>query len=172
MTADLLNRDVKPWYRQAWPWFLISFPATAVIAGLITLWIAIVTDEGQVISDYYKEGRAVHESVERLEKAKALGLSANVHLQVDRLSVHLASDHGAALPSVLVVTVVRPAQGDQDQVLRLSGYNGRYEGALAELGLGHWRVYLEDESRTWRMNGAAHLPDQAQFRILPSQQGR
>lgn len=167
MSTHLLSRDITPWYRQGWPWFLISLPATAVIAGAITLWIAITTDEGQVISDYYKHGRAIHESVERLEKAHELGLSAEVHLQADRLSIQLASAHEQPLPEVLLVTVARPAQGDQDQVLRLSGYNGLYQGALAELGLGHWRIYIEDENRAWRLNGTTYIPDGAHFRILP-----
>ena len=31
----------KPWYREFWPWFLMSLPATAVIAGVATVVIAI-----------------------------------------------------------------------------------------------------------------------------------
>ena len=30
-----------PWYRQFWPWFVIALPASAVIAGLTTVWIAV-----------------------------------------------------------------------------------------------------------------------------------
>ena len=26
----------KPWYREPWPWFLMSLPAVAVIAGITT----------------------------------------------------------------------------------------------------------------------------------------
>ncbi len=33
--------DSKPWYKQFWPWFVISLPATAVVAGLITVVIAV-----------------------------------------------------------------------------------------------------------------------------------
>ena len=35
-----MTAPVTPWYRQAWPWFLISLPATAVIAGSFTFYLA------------------------------------------------------------------------------------------------------------------------------------
>lgn len=167
MSAQLLNRDQTPWYRQGWPWFLMALPATAVVAGLITLWIAISTDEGQVIADYYKQGRAVHESLERVEHAAALGLKADVRLTADRVRIALDASDRHVLPRTLLVTIARPADGTHDQILRLSGDEGLYEGAVAELGLGHWRIYLEDESRSWRLNGATYLPNQSEFRILP-----
>ena len=36
-----MTAPVTPWYRQAWPWFLISLPATAVIAGSFTFYLAV-----------------------------------------------------------------------------------------------------------------------------------
>ena len=32
--------DILPWYRQFWPWFLILLPASVVVAGFVTLYIA------------------------------------------------------------------------------------------------------------------------------------
>jgi hypothetical protein len=31
----------KPWYKQMWPWFLISGPAIAAIGCVITIYLAI-----------------------------------------------------------------------------------------------------------------------------------
>ena len=31
----------RPWYREPWPWVLIALPLSAVIASLVTLWIAL-----------------------------------------------------------------------------------------------------------------------------------
>jgi len=39
------DRDTVPWYRQFWPWFLIAVPAAAVIAGIITIILAVRTAE-------------------------------------------------------------------------------------------------------------------------------
>lgn len=44
------GQDV-PWYRQFWPWFIIALPASAVVAGFITLWLAITNPDGLVVSD-------------------------------------------------------------------------------------------------------------------------
>lgn len=30
----------KPWYKHPWVWFMLSLPASAVIAGLYTVYIA------------------------------------------------------------------------------------------------------------------------------------
>ncbi|MCW8926282.1 MAG: FixH family protein [Xanthomonadales bacterium] len=43
--------DNRPWYRQFWPWFIIALPASAVVAGLLTLWIAMSNPDYLVIDD-------------------------------------------------------------------------------------------------------------------------
>jgi len=40
-----------PWYKQFWPWFIISLPASAVIASFTTLWIAISNPDSMVVTD-------------------------------------------------------------------------------------------------------------------------
>lgn len=46
------RRDDKPWYKQFWPWFIISLPAISVIASLTTLWIAISHPDSTVPNDH------------------------------------------------------------------------------------------------------------------------
>ena len=43
------REDTKPWYRQFWPWFIIALPASAVVAGLTTVWIAMQTTDSLVV---------------------------------------------------------------------------------------------------------------------------
>lgn len=31
----------KPWWKQLWPWLLISGPAVAMIGCVITIWLAV-----------------------------------------------------------------------------------------------------------------------------------
>ena len=40
-----------PWYRQFWPWFIIALPAAAVIAGFVTLWLAISRPDYLVVDE-------------------------------------------------------------------------------------------------------------------------
>ena len=50
-TSPSSSAQDKPWYRQFWPWFIIALPASAVVAGLLTLWIAISNPDYLVIDD-------------------------------------------------------------------------------------------------------------------------
>jgi hypothetical protein len=31
----------KPWWKQLWPWLLISGPAVAMVGCIITIWLAV-----------------------------------------------------------------------------------------------------------------------------------
>jgi len=35
------EQTTKPWFRQLWPWLLISGPATAMIGCIITIYLAV-----------------------------------------------------------------------------------------------------------------------------------
>ena len=35
------QQNSKPWWKQLWPWLLISGPAVAMIGCIITIWLAI-----------------------------------------------------------------------------------------------------------------------------------
>ena len=68
--ADAANADVeKPWYRQFWPWFLIALPAISVVAGLSTLTIAVLNQDSLVRDDWYKDGKAINQSLARDDAA-------------------------------------------------------------------------------------------------------
>ena len=70
--------ETKPWYRQRWPWFLIALPATAVVGSIVTAVLAVRTFDGTVSADYYKQGLAINEEVERAQLARVLGLEARI----------------------------------------------------------------------------------------------
>jgi hypothetical protein len=52
--------DTKPWHRQPWVWLLIALPMSAVIGGMVTLYIAVTTSDGLVVDDYYRRGKAIN----------------------------------------------------------------------------------------------------------------
>ncbi len=168
MSTTLTDRKDARWYRQGWPWFLIALPAIAVIAGIATLVIAIRSWDGLVVDDYYKEGNAIVQTIERTTHARELGLSALVQVRSERLRVQLTARDRADLPSGLIVTISHPTRTGLDQVLTLSGKDGVYEGDMKTLAAGRWLFQLEDESRVWRMNGAAYLPTETEIRMDPS----
>ena len=168
MSVLTTEEKIKPWYKQGWPWFLIAFPATAVIAGSITMVIAVRTWDGLVVDDYYKEGKAIVQTIGRTELAKELGLKANVNVRSDSLRIEIAASDIDSVPGAIHLTIAHPTQGGFDQVLTLNGQGGVFEGAIAPLSTGRWLFQIENESRSWRMNGAAYLPTETEIRIDPS----
>jgi hypothetical protein len=45
MSSSLQAAAAPPWYRQRWPWLLISGPAVAVIGCAVTIWLAYQTPD-------------------------------------------------------------------------------------------------------------------------------
>lgn len=148
----------KPWYREPWPWFLISLPATAVIAGLITVWIAVTSADGLVVGDYYKAGLAINQTLARDEAARALALTATLRLESDALALTLAG-RLQTYPDQLSLTLAHPTRQGMDQTLMLShAGGGRYRTSLPAMPAGKWHAQLADTASTWRLSGVLHTP--------------
>jgi uncharacterized protein len=164
----ILGKKPPPWYRQAWPWFLIAFPAIAVIAGAVTLWLAVSTSDGLVVDDYYKQGLAVQQTMARSQRAAELGLRAHMRLRAEGFEMQLTGRPGEAIPERVRITFAHPTRVGLDQTMVLEGTQGRFSGAYQELLSGRWDIQIEDESHTWRLNGAANLPAETDIQIVPT----
>ena len=161
------NEDGTPWYRQPWPWIIMSLPATSVVLGMTLLYFAITSADGLVVDDYYRQGRAIDQTMARSMLAGDLGLYADLTLRTDRVSVNLAANDSADLPEALIFTIIHPTRAGMDQSVRLMGNAGVYSGAIDPINIGRWRIQIEDESRSWRLNGAVNLPVETEKRIIP-----
>jgi hypothetical protein len=139
---------LRPWYREPWPWLLMSGPAAVILAGAITTWIAFRTADGLVADDYYKQGLAINKVLKREDAARQLGISAQIALATGRLEVRMQG----ARPEVLFATLTHATRGGHDLRLRLvRSESGRYEAPLPPLAAGRWRVSLEDAASSWRI---------------------
>ena len=164
-----ISSVVKVWYREPWPWILMSGPAIVVVASLFTAWIAYKTSDGLVTEDYYRKGLSAHQTIESSEKAVSLGLRAGVRVESGIMSVRLwANDKGFQSPTVLKLTVSHPTRAGLDQVSMLirnqtnetsaHPQGETYTTAVRLPTSGHWLVLLEDEQKSWRLMGNVILP--------------
>lgn len=166
MSATEAKRSPTPWYKERWTWLLMLMPATAIVAGSITLWLAIKSFDGLVTDDYYKQGLAINQTLARATAAQDLGLVARVRFSAESLSVALSAKPGVDLPGRLNATLAHPTRGGLDQQLVLERKDGVYSAAIpVALNSAHWKVLLEDESRSWRLSGTAFLPTETEIRI-------
>ncbi|MCM5570858.1 FixH family protein [Burkholderiaceae bacterium FT117] len=149
-----------PWYRQRWPWLLMIMPATAIVGGIFTWWLAANANNSMVVDDYYKEGRAINQQLARDDRAAQLGLAATLAAGSpgDRsgaggIAVDLRGRlDAAALPDSLTLRLVHATESSLDAQLTLRhAGGGRYLGAGVLPGSGHWIVHLEDPQRSWRL---------------------
>ena len=137
-----------PWYRQLWPWLLISGPAAVLVAGAVTTWIAFASADGLVAEDYYRQGMAVNQILAREQRAAQLGLSVDLELTPGKIVARL---RGAA-PEALLVHLAHATRAGHDQRLRLApSQPGVYEAELPELPAGHWHIVVEDPRASWRI---------------------
>ncbi|MBW7900521.1 MAG: FixH family protein [Rhodocyclaceae bacterium] len=154
---NMPNTSSKPWYREPWPWFLMAGPAIVVVAGFVTAWLAVRSNDGLVEDDYYKQGLAVSQRLARDQEAAHLGLSAELVAGGNGLDLRLflSGNADAALPEVLQLRIVHPTRAGADQTVALTkDAAGFYVGRLtAPLQGGRWHVMLEDEGHGWRIAG-------------------
>ena len=149
----MTSATANPWYREPWPWLLMAGPATVLVAGAITIWIAFSTSDGLVAQDYYKQGMAVNKVLAKEQNAARLGLGAAVELAADRhrIAVNLVG----AEPGQISMRFAHATRSGHDLALRLARVGpGRYEAAIpADLPPGRWNVSIEVPGGDWRIAG-------------------
>ncbi len=158
-------KQKRPWYRERLVWMLIALPASAVLGGIVTIVLATRTSDGLVADDYYKQGIAINKTIARDDRARDLGLDALLRLSEGTIRLSLQSKRGAELPARLLLTFVHPTRAGEDRSIVLERNGDEFYGQLGRISAGHWQVRIEDEARSWRMNGTAYFPTETAIRI-------
>jgi uncharacterized protein len=159
-----------PWYRQRWPWLLIVPPLAAVIGCAITITLAIVSNDGVVAADYYRQGLAINERLARNERALTLGVQAQLQARGvqagDGVLVQLQSAQPLPPEASLTVLLVHPGRSGADRRAVLArravsddGRSAEFVGQWGEAapvgGEVPWRLVLD--AREWRIDADASL---------------
>ena len=156
------------WYREPWPWILMAGPAAVVVAGLVTLYLALTHPDALVVDNYYKEGLGINRVLERDDAARRAGYRARVLIGEDgtRVRIHLSA--ASALPERLRLRMFHPTQASLDREAVLAAtQSGWYEGDIAAAAAPRWRVELEDAERGWRLTGEWRPSDGGAFALEP-----
>jgi len=131
-------------------------PATVVVAGVYTVWLAVMSNDGLVADDYYKQGLAINQTLGRDRAAAELGFKARLLFSPGRDRVRVMMADG---PEQITLTLSHPTRAGMDVKAVLGNTApGLYEAALQPPVAGRWRVVLEDAGRTWRLVGDWPVP--------------
>lgn len=155
-----MTTEVRPWYRETWPWLIMSGPAVVVVAGIYTAMLAVRSDDGLVADDYYKEGLAINKAIQRDAVAAARKIKADASFgPAGDITLRLTGAIGD-VKGDLNLRVLHPTRSGLDLQVRLKQVEvGRWEGNLKELPRGEWLLQLQSPDSTWRIAGVWQSPN-------------
>lgn len=142
-----------PWYRQFWPWFLLALPLAVVIAGFITLYIAMRHADSPVRDDYVKEGLILRRTDGQDQAAARLGLGARLSMGAGGQVALTLTGALADAPSVLELQLIHALDSANDFTVALKRNGAGYAGVLPRSLAGHWTIELHAPAAPWRLRG-------------------
>jgi uncharacterized protein len=156
-----LAENNKPWYSYPLVWMMISIPFSAVIMGVIMIWLAVDTDDGLVADDYYKQGMEINRVISRDKKAAELGISALVDFDNSSKIVRVQFIKGQldTFPASLELKLQHATRANSDiSVLLSHGIDDQYIGHLKQaLTEGIWYFVIADKD--WKLNARSHVTE-------------
>ncbi len=156
MSTAMSHKSI--WWKEPMVWLIISLPLAAVIGGFLTLWIAASDPDSLVAEDYYKQGMAIHQVLEKDARAVALRLVADIESSNGELKVRLQGRLDR-YPDRLTLAMVHPSRADEDRTVALmASMSGEYRGELPSMTPGQRHLILQPLEADWRLAGRAFLP--------------
>lgn len=154
------------WYRMPLVWMLILIPTSAVVMGIVMIWLAISNDDGLVVDDYYKKGKTINKVLKRDIAAANYGLEAGIQFDYEQhqINMRLISGPDFDLPDEVIVHFFNATRTGLDKtgVFIHSGGN-LYTAGLPELNQGRW--YIQVEANDWRLLDSLSVPGSSKIYI-------
>jgi len=164
-----MNENQPPWYKQLWPWLLISLPASAVFGGIATFILAVNSPNALVVDDYYKQGLAINQQTERLRTAAQLGMEGLLRADNEFIQLELQTD-GLQLPATLRLEFIHATRDELDKSFTLERTDNKlYRAPYQPLKTGNWYLRLQSADGDWELRGKAHIDNGLQARLSGEQ---
>ena len=159
--------SVKPWYMHPWPWLLMLGPFIVIVAGIHTTWLAFSHPDALVVDDYYKQGKAINQNLER--DRTAAGMKLDLAVRYDAAAGKLIGtihSHGKPQTEKLNIQLVHSTLPEKDIKLQAQpDQDGNFSADLPMLDMARWQVLVEGEGHEWRLNGGWAWPQQTSLDI-------
>jgi hypothetical protein len=154
----------KPWHGHPLVWMMIAIPFSAVIMGVVMIWLAVDTDDGLVADDYYKQGLAINDVIVLDKKAAELKLNAVIGFDSSSKVVNVKFDKGllATYPDTLQLNFQHATRANSDVAVTLShGIEDRYIGYIDRaISEGVWYFEVTNKGASdeeWKLNARSHV---------------
>jgi len=156
------------WYREPWPWIVMSGPAVAVVASFVSAYLAVKGADPIVDENYYQHGLQINTQLAQLQQARCLHLQTELQLvgvhRGDPVRVQVVSGEPLADAAIRVRLVHQTGEySERSAVL------GRVPGSVHPAAFyGQWLQAPDDklavtsgqwlaviEGSDWRVEGPA-----------------
>ena len=138
------------------------------IVTVALAWIMVLSNDGLVADDYYKQGLAINQTLSRDAAARSLAYRARVTLAADFGRVEVLMQDASRPAGPLLLRLAHPGRPALDRALPLTEEgSGIYGAAFPPLSPGRWQVTLEDRARSWRLAGDVLVPGSGTVELAP-----
>ncbi len=159
-----LTEPSKPWHKYPLVWMMLAIPFSAVIMGVVMIWLAIDTDDGLVADDYYKQGLEINRVIKRDKKAAELGLRAIIEFDNSTRLIRVQFDKGSleSFPKSLPLQLQHATRENSDITVLLDhGMANQYIGHVNQsISEGIWYFEISGKSGAdadWKLNARSHV---------------
>ena len=164
------REDASPWYRQFWPWFIMALPASAVVAGLFTVWLSMQTGDSLVVHSSDGMNIVTERNLAAEQEALRLGLTAMIDIQVETgaVAVTIRSELDTELPSALQLRLRHATMASRDvdvpifQAMPNTAGDKVWVGHFKTSPAGRYQLILSSDD-SWRLS--AEWSGQAQLQL-------
>jgi len=157
----------EKWYKQFWPWFLITIPFISMILGGMIIYLAVTTENSMVSDDYYKEGKAINQSLKKSNMARQLNLVAGLSIDGDTVRVIFKQ----ALPpdsAAIKLDFFHATLEEKDFFVMLTqNAEGGFSGVLPGEVDGKWRLTLTPFDESWKIRRDVTFPNSSEIILEP-----
>lgn len=161
------STDTLPWFKQFWPWFLLSVPFISICLGMLMVYFATNGQDALVVDNYYKEGKAINNKLEQIHQAKRLGITTSIIISDQKVTLDVNDDFPGD-GSALSLNFYHSTLADRDfNVLLVKEAGNRYVGDITQPINGKWRLTLLPFDQSWKIQQEVSLPRQQAFDFNP-----
>jgi uncharacterized protein len=144
----------KPWYKEPWPFILVSITGLGVIAGSTLAFIGLSNPPEIVSGDYERFARGLVDTNQRTGRARELGLSGSMLVDQGQLELNLAAEDPAGLPERLLVRFQHPAYSEYDAVVMVERTGeGQFAGRIDAAPHERATIIVTDLEQSWWLSG-------------------
>lgn len=153
--------SARAWHREPMMWLVLALPAAVVVAGFVTLAIAIRSGGDDAVHDPgSRVGKAQTADLSPERNAARLGLQARLMLSSDTEALELRTEAGVFDSDSLTLLLIHPRDAAGDLSVSLIRADAlRYFGRLAVPRDHAWNLQLQPTDGQWRLQG--RLPREA-----------